>query len=145
MRNTDSLACLVILLTHSGGTDLGARVRHSQGERLAVRQKPAGDISLDADPKSVQFEHMGYEEVGIGNRRWIFIDSEGRKYLLRGPNADEIIAPDEDTDYVRGIYIGAKTRALLNERGVRDLELIVKCEIPEVGQKIGRLDVHLVP
>jgi hypothetical protein len=145
LQNTDSLACLVILLTHSAETDLEPRVQHSKGEDLTIRQKPAGDISLDADPQSAQFELVGYDEIGISRIRWIFRDSEGQRYLLRTAYGEEIISPDDDTDYVRGIFIGAKTRALLKDRGVSDLEMIVRCNIPEVGEKVNRINVHVVP
>ncbi len=145
LQNADSLACMVMLLTHSAETDLEAQVRHSKGEELAIKQTPVGDISLDADPQSTQFKLVGYKEVGLSKIRWIFKDEKGRRYLLRNIYSNEIISPDIETDYVRGIYIGAKTRELLKQRNVKDMELIVKCEISEVGEKVNRIHVHLIP
>jgi len=143
LQNADSFACFVELLTHSAETNLAARVQHSKGGDLALGQKPPGDIKLSGPETAPSFSLVGFSEMGIKGVRWILRDDADRKYLLR--RESQIIAPDTEVDWVEGIIIGAKTRVLLQERGVSQAHLLAVSRIPEVGQKAVELTVTLVP
>jgi hypothetical protein len=143
MQNADSYACLVALFT--GTNALGADVSHSRGETLRLEQKPSGPVSLSGPDTKPEFsiDDRDLSSIGIGGIRWILKDDQGRRYLMRW--RDEIIDPTESTRAVRFITIGAKTRALLKERGVTKLKLTVVITIPDVGDRVQELDIALVP
>jgi hypothetical protein len=143
LQNADSFACFVELLTHSGEVDLGARARHTKGEDLALVQKPAGAIKLSGPESAPTFSLAGYHEVGIKGMQWILKDDSERRYLLR--KGEEVIEPDTEVDWVSGIIIGAKTRALLHERGITRCRLFVVSRIPEVGKKTVELSLTFEP
>jgi Putative peptidoglycan binding domain len=143
LQNADSFACFVQLLAHAAGTDLEKRVQHSKGADLAVRQKPTGNVSLGGPEGTPTFSLVGFSDVGIKGIRWILKDDAGRHYLLR--KGDEVIEPDRDVDWVSDIIIGAKTRALLRERGIQKAQLFAVSRIPEADEKAAELDVTFAP
>ncbi|HEX3126493.1 MAG TPA: DUF4157 domain-containing protein [Thermoanaerobaculia bacterium] len=137
LENPDSYSCGVYYLRH--GTDVPGQADAYKGKNVKVVQDPPGDIDLNAeDETSTMFRIEGAPDPSGFQYRWIIKDAKDESYRLKvkTKNGD----PFQYGDYL-DTFIGAKTRALLKEKGLRKAEVHCRVKVPEVGEIVRKLAV----